>query len=181
MSPELHLDASDYRRLEVLFGRMPADIQRIAFSRAVARTRRVVERTYARFAARHIKVLQKLVMAAVSSRMSKGEINLKIKSTNIPLHKLGVRGAIFGVYVRGRGRYEGKFFIVPKGASRVAGHVLRRDDNAGRLPARMMFGPSPADAVLNNRQIYEDLLGDIAEGEFRSVIVQQVIYLLGRV
>ena len=182
MTVELNIDTDDFDRLEHLFGRLPHEIQSIAFRRAAARTVKVVERTYARFASKHIKVPQKLIIAALSTRMVKGgEIWMKVKSTNIPLQQLGVYVTGYGVHVRGRGRYEGNYFIPPKSSARAAGLVLRRDVDAPRLPSRMMFGPSPAEAVRNNPKVYQELLGQIAEGEFRSVILQQVIYLLGRV
>ena len=45
-------DASDFGRVADIFGRLPRDIQKIAFRRAAARARGVVERDYARFASR---------------------------------------------------------------------------------------------------------------------------------
>lgn len=176
MTAQLHVDASDFLRVARLFDRLPRDIQDIAFRRAAGRTRSVVERNYARFAARHIKVAQKLVMARMRSTFSSGDVTLIVRSTNIPLHEIGASERGYGVYVRGRGRYDGAF-IPPSSAARAAGFVLKRIGD-GRLPTEMLFGPNPANAVGRTPKVYEDLLAEIARGEFATVILQQIGYLL---
>lgn len=180
MLPRLHFDYHALKDLEQMVEKLPLDLQRVAFGRAAARTKQVIERQYARLASRHIKLPQRLIMPHLTSRLSGGEVTLKVKSAHIPIEKLGVHATRYGVYVRGRGRYEGNFFIPPASAARAAGFVLLREKLAKRTPTHRIFGPSPADAVLNNRSIYEDLLSDIAKSEFETVIRQQITYLLSR-
>lgn len=178
MTVQLGFDASDFARVAHVFERLPHDMQAIAFRRAAARTRSVVERNYARFASLHIKVPQKHIKARMRSSLSGGDVLLSVKSTNIPLHEIGAEQRDYGVYVRGRGRYEGAF--IPKAsARRAAGFVLHRV-GAKSLPTEMLFGPSPANAVNRTPAGYEDMLSDIAKGEFASVILQQVAYLLSK-
>lgn len=178
MSVSLDFNADDFLRVAHLFDRLPRDVQQIAFRRAAARTRSVVERNYARFAARHIKVQQKLIIARMKSAYADGGVTLTVKSGFIPLNEIGARQQRYGVHVRGRGRINGAF-IPPASSARAAGLVLHRMA-AGRLPTQMLFGPNPAHAVGRTPKVYEDLLAEIAKGEFATVILQQIGYLLLR-
>lgn len=178
MSPQISYDASDFLRVARLFDRVPLDIQRVAFRRAAARTRSVVERSYARFAASHIKVQQKLITARMRSTFENAGVTLTVRSRNIPLNEIGASQRAYGVHVRGRGRYEGAF--IPSGsAARAAGLVLKRQ-SARRLPTEMLFGPNPANAVGRTPKVYENLLAEIARGEFTTVALRQITYLLSR-
>lgn len=178
MTVSVHFDASDFDRVARIFARLPADMQAVAFRRAASRTRSVVERNYARFASRHIKVAQRLIKERMRSSLDGGAVELAVRSTNIPLHEIGAAQRGYGVHVRGRGRYEGAF-IPSTSARRASGYVLKRQ-GASRLPVEMMFGPNPAHAVVRTPREYEDLLGEIARTEYRVVLLQQVAYLLSR-
>lgn len=181
MLPRVWIDTYDFDRIEKMLDRLPLEMQRVAFGRAAARTKAVIERQYARFASAHIKAPQWMIMPHLSSRASRGEVLLRVRSTNLPIEKFGVRAAKYGVWVRGRGRYVGNFFIPPATARRAAGLVLLRERAAKRVPTHRVFGPSPADAVKNNPGTYEELLSEIARSEFQTVILQQLIYLLSRI
>ncbi|MEP9378399.1 hypothetical protein ABLE91_16910 [Aquabacter sp. CN5-332] len=178
MTAELQFDASDFQRVARIFERLPHDMQAIAFRRAAGRTRQVVERTYARFASHHIKVPQKHIKDRMRSSLSGGDVTLTVRSTNIPLDALGAQQRGYGVYVRGRGRYEGAF--IPKASARRAAGIVMQRLGKGRLPTEMLFGPNPANAVARTPAEYEDMLAQIAQGEFATVILQQVSYLLSR-
>ncbi|GGF56613.1 hypothetical protein GCM10007301_15370 [Azorhizobium oxalatiphilum] len=178
MTVQTTFDATDFLRVARIFERLPPDIQAVAFRRAAGRTRSVVERNFARFSALHIKVPQKHVKARMRSSLSGGDVTLVVRSTNIPLNEIGAQQRGYGVHVRGRGRYEGAF--IPKAsAKRAAGLVLKRIGER-RLPTEMLFGPNPANAVDRTPAGYEDMLSEIARGEFASVILQQVTYLLSK-
>lgn len=178
MNPDLHFDASDFERVARLLDRLPADMQHIALRRAAGRTRAVVERHYARFAARHIEVAQKHIKSRMRSSLDGAGVTLTVKSMNIPLNELGASQRGYGVYVRGRGRYDGAF-IPGTRAAKAAGLVLKRI-GADRLPTRMLFGPNPANAVARTPKVYEDVLAEIARGEFTTVTLQQIACLLSR-
>lgn len=178
LTPSLYVDASDFARVAKIFERLPHDMQAIAFRRAAARTRSVVERNYARFASRHIDVPQKHIKARMRSRLDGGSVELTVKSKNIPLHELRAAPRAYGVFVPGRGRYAGAF-IPAASARRAAGFVLQRQGDA-RLPTEMMFGPNPANAVARTPSVYLDVLSKIAKGEFAKVVMQQVEFLLAR-
>ncbi len=171
-----HFDAADFLRIGRLLGRLPADMQAIAFRRAAGRTKSVVERNYARFASQHVKVAQKLIKARMRSSLSAGDVTLIVKSGFIRSTRSRARQQGYGVHVRGRGRYEGAF-IPAASAKRARGYVLKRD-GASRLPTHMLFGPNPAHAVQRTPKEYEDMLAEIARGEFQKTILQQVAYLL---
>ncbi len=178
MTVQIGFDASDFVRVAGVFERLPRDMREVAFRRAAARTRNVVERNFARFSSLHIKVPQKHIKARMRSSLTGGDIVLAVKSSNIPLHEIGAEQRGYGVHVRGRGRYEGAF--IPKAsARRAAGFVLKRIESK-RLPTEMLFGPNPANAVNRTPAGYEDMLSDIAKGEFATVILQQVAYLLSK-
>lgn len=187
MAPRLDLDTADLQRIERMFTALPYKMQRIAFGRAAARTKQVVERTYARFASQHIRVPQRIIKRAMRSRLEEGFVTLTVKDRNIALKELNPRQSARGITITGRDMYrnlEGdgmaKFFIAPSNAKSIAGHVMRRDKNAGRTPVRMMFGPSAAHAARENPKLYEELLAEIARNQFAHVILQQVTYLMGR-
>lgn len=171
-------DASDFARVADIYGRLPKDMQRIAFRRAAARARSVVERDYARFASRVLKVAQKLIKARIQSRLTGADILLTVRSTNIPLNEMSPRQQGYGVFVPMRGRYE-HAFIAKQSSRRAAGLVLQRR-GASRTPTMMLFGPNPANAVNRKPGDYEDILAEIAAGEFAKTILQQASYLLGR-
>lgn len=179
MTVSIQFDASDFDRVARIVGRLPADMQAIAFRRAATRTRSVIERNYARFASGHIKVAQKLIKERMRSSLDGSAVTLVVRSTNIPLNEIGAAERGYGVHVRGRGRYEGAF-IPTTSARRAAGLVLQRRGSS-RLPVEMLFGPNPAHAVDRTPKEYEDLLGEIARTEYRVVLLQQVSYLLSRV
>lgn len=178
MTVEIGFDASDFVRVARVFERLPRDMQEIAFRRAAARTGSVVERNFARFASAHIKVPQKHIKARMRSFVSSGDVTLVVRSSNIPLNEIGAEQRGYGVFVRGRGRYKGAF-IPAASARRAAGLVLHRVGSK-RLPTQMLFGPSPANAVNRTPAGYEDMLSDIAKGEFATVILQQVAFLLSK-
>ncbi|MBS9720189.1 hypothetical protein JYU29_05745 [Tianweitania sp. BSSL-BM11] len=171
-------DASDFDRVAKIYQRMPADLQKIAFRRAAGRARSVVERDYARFASRTLKIAQKLVKERMKSQLTGTDNILDVKSTQIPLHEMGAQQRGYGVYVRGRSRYE-HAFIAKQSSKRAAGLVLLRKGK-DRTPTMMLFGPNPANAINRKPADYEDILAEIAAGEFAKTILQQAEYLLGR-
>ncbi len=181
MATGLHIyaDAYDFGRVAALLEKLPVEMQRVAFGRAAARTRSVLERQYARFASRVLKVPQKHIIARTRASVRGGDVMLRVRSSNIPLHEIGGTQNRRGVHVRGRGGYPGAF-IVSTSARRAAGHILRRQPGADRLPTRMMFGPSPANAIGERPDDYEEMLAFIARTEMATVLLQQVAYLLGR-
>lgn len=175
---QVRIDAVDFGRVAAIMGRLPLEMQKVAFGRAAARMRSVVERNYARFASRHIRIPQKHIMSRMRSYVSGGDITLVVRSTNIPLHELGAAQRGYGVFVPGRGRYEGAF--IPKAsARRAAGYVLQRQGKS-RLPTEMLFGPNPANAVNRTPAVYEDILVQIAHNEFATVVLRQVAFLMSR-
>ena len=178
MSVEFKFDASDFARVAKIYAAMPRKMQQVAFRRAAARARGAVERDYARFASKVLKISQRLVRQRMRSRLVGADVFLSVRSTNIPLSEIGASQRGYGVYVRGRGRYEGAF-IARKNSKAAAGLVLQRQ-TAARLPTQMMFGPSPANAIQRTPRDYEDLLAEIAAGEFAQTILQQASFLLGR-
>ena len=107
-----------------------------------------------------------------------GDITLVVRSTNIPLNEMNPQQRGYGVYVRERGRYEGAF-IAKAASKRAAGLVLQRRGKA-RLPTMMLFGPNPANAITRKPGDYEDLLAEIAAGEFAKTILQQAAHLIDR-
>jgi hypothetical protein len=178
MSVEFKFDASDFARVAKIYASMPRELQQIAFRRAAARARGAVERDYARFASKVLKIAQRLVRQRMRSRIIDSDIVLSVRSTNIPLDQIGASQRGYGVYVRGRGRYEGAF-IARKNSKSAAGLVLQRKSSS-RLPTQMLFGPSPANAIQRKPEDYENLLAEIAAGEFARTILQQAAFLLGR-
>ncbi|WP_323011106.1 hypothetical protein [Paracoccus sp. (in: a-proteobacteria)] len=178
--PRIYVDAYDFERVADLLAKLPVEMQRVAFGRAAARTRKVLERQYARFAGRTLKVPQKLIMSRIRSSLRGGEVTLRVRSKNINLDEFaGIRQDRLGVYINGRGRYHDAFVVLPS-AKRAAVHILRRRSFSGRLPTKMLFGPNPANAIDEKPADYEEMLAFIARTEMATVLMQQVAYLLGR-
>lgn len=198
---DFNIDASHLARVAKALERLPPDMQRIALRRASERTSKVIEYYYTRFAARHLKVSQHVFKKRLSSHAHGPDVELTVKSTNIPLHEMNSVQNSRGVYVRGRGTYEGAFLAdvsgsrgaaapygnarmssalnaaASKTAHRVAGYILKRDGKA-RMPTHMLFGPNPANAIDRTPKVYEDILKDLANKEYMSVLLQQITYLL---
>lgn len=183
----VEIDASDFLKVAKEVEKLPKEIQAVALRRAYARTRKVVERSYARFAARHINVAQKHITKRMESSIDSQGLLLLVKSANIPLHEIGAQQRKYGVFVRGRGRYDGAFIPVAS-SQRAAGFVLRRIEGARakarkwgdpELPTQMLFGPNPAHAVNRTPTAYQAELVVIAKGEFEKVVLQQVAFLMG--
>ena len=198
---DFNIDASHLARVAKALERLPPDMQRIALRRASERTSKVIEYYYTRFAARHLKVPQHVFKKRLSSHAHGPDVELTVKSTNIPLHEMNSVQNSRGVSVRGRGTYEGAFFAnvsdkgeylvkygghrmasaleasITRTAQRAANYILKRDGK-GRLPTHMLFGPNPANAVDRTPKVYEDILKDLANKEYMSVLLQQITYLL---
>jgi hypothetical protein len=174
----LVVSAEDYLRLGRVFRRLPEDLQKIAFGRAAARAKSVVERDYSRYAAQVLKVPQRVIKSKTRSFISSGDITLVVRSKQIRLDELGASQRNYGVYVRGRGRIE-KAFIAKAMSKRAAGLVMKRDGKK-RTPVTALFGPNPAGAIDRKPADYEQLLQQIAEGEFAKTILQQAVYLMSR-
>ena len=175
---QIVFDASDFARIGAIYQRMPADLQKIAFRRAAGRSRGAVERDYARFASRMLKIAQKLVKARMRSHLDGSDIVLDVKSAWIPLNEMNPRQGARGVIVPGRKQYRHAFIASPS-SRRAAGLVLLRKGKA-RTPTEMLFGPNPANAINRKPADYEDILAEIAANEFAKTILQQAEYLMGK-
>lgn len=177
MTSIVHIDAKDFDRLANAFKRLPPEMQAKVFGRAIGRSRKVVERTYAQLASRRMDVAQKHIMARMRSSASSDQMTLTIKSTQIPLHELGAKQNGRGVRVALRGSYRSAF-IAMKGKRK--GNVLKRETSKSD-PTFTLFGPNPAGEATRNPSTYEEMLGEIANGVFLGEIARGVSYMLGRV
>lgn len=174
----LVVSAEDYRRIGEVFRRLPTEMQKVAFGRAAARAKSVIERDYARYASQVLKVPQKAVKKRTRSYVSSGDVTLVVRSRQIRLDELDAQQRSYGVYVRGRGRIE-KAFIAAAASKRAANLVMRRKGKS-RTPTEALFGPNPAGAIHRKPADYEQLLQEIAEGEFAKTILQQAVYLMSK-
>lgn len=178
--PRINFDAYDFEFVAKHFQHLPREMQQMAFGRAAARVKQVVNREYAKLASAHTKMPQHMIIPHLVSRLSGGTVTLRVKTNFMPLEDFGAKQTPSGVFVRGRGTYKGNFFIPNSAARRAAGYVLLRESAAKRTPTHRVFGPNPANAALNNVELYEGMLSDIASGEFRTVIIQQIQFLMAR-
>ncbi|MCC4299454.1 hypothetical protein [Aurantimonas coralicida] len=151
-------------------------MQAKVFGRAMGRSRKVVERTYAQLASRRMDVAQKHIMARMRSAATSDEMTLTIRSAQIPLHQLGAKQNGRGVRVTLRGSYRSAFIAK---AGKAQGAVFKRR-GTDRLPIRKLFGPNPAGEATRNPATYEEMLGEIANGVFLSEIARGVSFMLGR-
>lgn len=172
----LAIDSREFQRLADAFDRLPHDMRAKVFGRAIGRSRKVVERTYARLASARMDIAQKHIMARMRSSASGDQMTLTIRSTQIPLHELGPRQLRRGVSVPLRGSYRSAW-IARSGKGQ--GKVLKRK-GADRYPTRMLFGPNPAGEATRNPPVYEAMLGEIAEGVFMTEMARGISYMLGR-
>lgn len=181
MGSIVQIDAKDFDRLADAFKRLPPEMQAKVFGRAMGRSRKVVERTYAQLASRRMDVAQKHIMARMRSSASLDQMTLTIKSTQIPLHELGAKQNERGVRVALRGSYQSAFIAK---AGKSEGRVLKRPGapvkDASRYPVLKLYGPNPAGEATRSPSTYEEMLGEIANGVFLSEIARGVSYMLGR-
>lgn len=176
MTSIVQIDAKDFDRLADAFKRLPPEMQSKVFGRAMGRSRSVVERTYAQLASARMDVAQKHIKARMRSTASSDQMTLTIRSAQIPLHELGAKQAKRGVQVSLRGSYRSAFLAK---AGKGTGKVLKRK-GGDRYPTRMLFGPNPAGEATRNPSVYEDMLGEIANGVFMSEIARGVSFMLGK-
>ncbi|MEF2553242.1 hypothetical protein VQ042_18075 [Aurantimonas sp. A2-1-M11] len=151
-------------------------MQAKVFGRAIGRSRKVVERTYAQLASARMDIAQKHIIARSRTSSSSSNMMLTIRSAQIPLHELGAKQRARGVQVSSRGSYRSAFIAK---AGKGQGKVLKRE-GAGRFPTRMLFGPNPAGEATRNPAIYEEMLGEIANGVFLGEIAQGISEMLRR-
>ncbi|BDA84982.1 hypothetical protein Sa4125_25240 [Aureimonas sp. SA4125] len=171
------VDSTDFARLSDAFAQLPAKMREQVVGRAMGRSRSVVERTYAQLASARIDVAQKHIKARMRTRITDDTMEMIVRSAQIPLKELGARTTTRGVAVTLRGSYRAAFI--------AKGKVMRRrgaDKNpqAPRLPIKQLFGPNPAGEVERNPPVYEDMLGEIAEGVFLTEIARGVAFMLAR-
>ena len=187
-NPSIHIDAYEYDRLAKLLAGLPAQMQRDIFGRALGRAKTSAVRGYSQLASARMKIKQELIRERMKATAGSGYVQLTIRSSQIPLHKMGAtalgindmtkHASDFGVRVKGRALYE-EAFIVKAGAKRMAGLVARRSGNK-RLPMKALYGPNPAGEITRNPATYEELLEQIVRTVVADQVLQGVAYAITR-
>lgn len=171
-------DASEYIALSRAFRRLPGEIKAKAFARAGRRASSQMLTAYVRRAAPRLKLPQKIVRAAARARYQalSNSAEISVKSSWIPLYKLGASQNSKGVRVRLRGSYRHAFI-----AAMGSGHegVFMRESKA-RLPITELYGPNPAHDIVNNDDVYLDVLERIMNEKFAPRALHEVERLLPR-
>lgn len=171
----LFADASPYGRLARIMSRLPMDMRRKVFSRAMRRTTQTGLSRVVKRSAERIDVPQKKVRALTRSYVAgDGDGEIVVRSKWIPLHDLGASQTASGVTVKLRGHYKSAFLAAMK-----SGHegVFRRDGSK-RLPISELFGPNPANEIGNNPDVYLDVLNDVIEDVFLPRALHELSRLL---
>lgn len=171
-------DASDYLAKSRTFRRLPTRIRRTAFNRSHRRITSMMRTAYIKRAAPRLKIAQKHIRSRTKARFDVGGQTsvISVKSGWIPLHKLGASQNSKGVTVRLRGSYRHAFIAAM--ASGHTGVFLR--DGAPRLPISELFGPNPAHDIINNDDVYLDLLEQIMDDHLAPRVLHEVSNLLSR-
>ena len=175
MSVALHADARDFLRLARVLDRIPMEIKARAFSSAMRRTvdqgrTRIVKRS-----AERVDLPQRMVRERTQAyNRGSAAAEIVMRSKWIPLYTLGARQTRSGVTVKLRGSYKSAFI-----ASMKSGHagVFKRDGSA-RLPISEMFGPNPANDIVNNSDVFLGVLEKVMDDVFMPRFMHELSRLL---
>lgn len=178
MTIELIADASDFARVARDIARLPAEIKAKAAARAMRRVSDMARTRIIKRSAEHVNLPQSRIrpLTKVQLNAGQGSTDIVMRSKWIALYLLGARQTQKGVTVRGRGSYRSAFI-----ASVGSGHegVFSRDGKA-RLPIHELFGPNPAHAVVNNPDVYIEVMTSVIESHLMPRYLHEVENLLPR-
>ncbi|TJV19678.1 phage tail protein [Mesorhizobium sp.] len=178
MAIELHADASDFERLARSIARLPAEIRGKAASRALRRVTGMARTRIVKRSSEHVQLPQSIVRGLTKIAFNPGRdaSDVVVRSNWIPLAKIGARQTARGVTVRMRGSYRSAFI-----AAMGSGHegVFMRAGKA-RLPIHELYGPNPAHAVINNPDVYLQVMSDVMESHLLPRYLHEVSNLLPR-
>lgn len=178
MTIELFADASDFVRLGRAIARLPAEIRDKAASRALRRVTEMARTRIVKRSANHVRLPTSIVRPLTTVRPNAGRdsTDVVMRSNWIALAKIGARQNAKGVMVRMRGSYRSAFI-----ATVGNGHagVFEREGKE-RLPIHELFGPNPAHAVINNPEVYIEVLADVIEQHLMPRYLHEVEHLMPR-
>ena len=109
LKPASRLTRHQYKQLADALARLPKEMQNKVLARAFGRSKDVVERNYSQLASRRMKIEQKHIKKRLTTTVGKGDIVMRIKSSQIPLAELNPRQGRRGVIIRGRKSIRGSF------------------------------------------------------------------------
>lgn len=197
----LTIDAAEVARLAALFRRVGPEIAAEAWRRGHVTMRRRLIASSVRMIAKRTSMRPKDVRDRVSVfggdgswRGDGGDFTLVIRSGWIPLSKLGAVRSFGpkgmprdpdtgrftaatragGVTVRGWGRHRGAF-VATMGKTTT----IWRRDGADRFPVKVLWGPNPAAAVLDDPAPYHTEMRRLVAEVLIPEIERQVGVLLG--
>lgn len=159
VNASIRYDAADFWRLSRAFAKLPQEIRATVASRAMRRVADMGRTQVVKRLVERIDVPSGIVRERTSAFERAGEAVIAVRSSWIPLYKLGARQTRSGVTVMMRGSYRSAF-IAKMGSGHVG--VFRRDGKA-RLPISELFGPNPANDVATSPDVYRELVTQVAE------------------
>jgi hypothetical protein len=175
VSAEIKFDASDFVQLSRAIGRLPGEIKAKALARAMRRVTDTARSRVVKRSAERIDIPQNLVREKTTAMFNAGgnTSQVVVRSGWIPLYKIGATQTSRGVRVRMRGSYNHAFI-----AKMASGHVgVMRRVGMSRLPIRELFGPNPANDIVNHDQVYLQVLAEVMD----DVLLPRVLHELGRI
>lgn len=174
MTAQTFFDAADFAQLGAAIGKLPQDIRTKATARAMRRVTEMARTRLVRRQAPRLKLTQAQIRERTTAMFNAGgnTAGLVVRSSWIPLHKLGATQGSRGVRVRLRGSYKSAFI-----ARMASGHtgVMKRVGTE-RLPIRELYGPNPAHDITNNEDVYLQLMAEVME----DVLLPRMLHELSR-
>ena len=181
---EIRLDDSQIKELRAAIQRLPQEIKTKAMRRAMVRMQQMARPRIVARSADQVQLPKQVVRDLTTAAFNAGGNTSKIviESGWIPLQQLGAVQASAGVFVNLRGSYRHAFL-----AQFASGHVgvMRRIPgtrmkNVKKEQIRELFGPNPAHAIINNPDVYLDVLAEIVETELQPRYMHEIERLLPR-
>lgn len=182
-------DASEFDTLGRAISRLPADIKTKAAARAMTRLRQRARTEIVNHVTAYTQMPKGSIREMTRTAFAAGNaVEIVVKSNWIGLYALGARQTSSGVSVRGRGRFDHAFIATvgkskdPEKASEGHVGVFLRErgtkmEGRNKEKIRELFGANPAHAILNNPEVYLDVLADLMERE----LMPRFIHELGRI
>jgi len=172
VSAEIRYDAQDFFRLSRAFERLPAEIKAKVTARAMARIGDMGRTRVVRRIAERINLPQGIVRDKTKAYVSSDAAVLRVASNWISLYRIGARQTRSGVTVRARGSYKSAFIATMNG-----GTTVFKREGSRRFPVEVLYGPNPANDVVNNPDVYQNVMIDLAE----NFVFPRMLHELGRI
>lgn len=168
----MQVDASDFFRLSRAMDNLPTAIKYRVINRSLHRMQTMGKTRVVRLAAQRVSLAQKHIRPNVKTPFGKGlsKREIVVRTSWIPLGKLGPRQTRRGVTVPKRGSFRSAFI-----ATMSSGHtgVFKRKTTRS-TPIFELHGPNPANDIATSPDPYQDLLSELIRDDLGNRMIHEL-------